>query len=151
MKKTKIIESNFNEKTGISYVTIQTPKGTYTGYSRLQDEDKEYMSQNVGCRYAEIKAHIKMINSEIKENKIQLIAFERFYNNLSNSNKLNKNSYEARKIRKEIYNFKKRIQELENLKTSMHNTLMEAINKRQKNLDSFYKKLAKQKNKISQK
>ena len=141
MKKIKIVSSGFDKETGISHVTIQTPKGSYTGYSNLQEEDKTHVSQMTGCRYAEIKAYIKMLNAEIKEIKSQFYAFERLYNNISQSNKFNKDSYEARKIRREMYHFKEKIKELENLKFSMHNTLMTAIDERQEKVKNFYKQV----------
>lgn len=139
MKKVKIVDSGFDKETGISYVTIQNSKGQYTGYSTLQEDDRKYISQMAGCRYAEIKAHIKMIEAEIKELKVQLHAFERFYNNASKSWRFNKNGYEARKMRREMHGFKDKITELEELKTSMHNTLMTAIDNRQKEIEQFHK------------
>lgn len=137
MKKVKIVSSGFNQETGISHVTIQTPKGSYTGYSNLQDEDKKYVSQMAGCRYAEIKAHMKMLDAEIKEIKSQLHAFERFYNNVSRSYKFNENGYEARKMRKEMHGFRDKIKELENLKADMHKTFMDAVDNRQKKIQQL--------------
>lgn len=139
MKKVKIVSSGFDKETGISHVTIQTPKGTYTGYSNLQEEDEKYVSQMVGCRYAEIKAHIKMLDAEIKEIKTQLYAFERFYNNASRSWRFNESGYEARKMRREMHGFKDKIKELEELKASMHKTLMDAIDDRQEKIEKFHK------------
>lgn len=139
MKKVKIVSSGFDKETGISHVTIQTPKGTYTGYSNLQEEDEKYVSQMVGCRYAEIKAHIKMLEAEIKEIKTQLYAFERFYNNASRSWRFNESGYEARKMRREMHSFKDKIEELEELKKSMHKTLMDAIDDRQEKIEKFHK------------
>lgn len=139
MKKVRMIDSGFNEETGVSYVTIQTPKGQYTGYSVLQEEDKKYVSKMAGCRYAEIKAHIKMIDAEIKEVKSQLHAFERFYKNASRSYRFNESGYEARKMRREMHSFRDKISELEKLKESMHNTLMTAIDNRQKEIEQVHR------------
>lgn len=139
MKKVKIVSSGFDKETGISHVTIQTPKGTYTGYSNLQEEDKPYTSQMAGCRYAEIKAHIKMLEAEIKEIKTQLHAFERFYNNASRSWRFNESGYEARKMRREMHSFRDKIKELEKLKEDMHKTLMDAVDSRQKEIQQLNK------------
>lgn len=137
MKKIKIVSSGFDKKTGISHVTIQTPKGSYTGYSNLQEEDKPYISQMAGCRYAEIKAHMKMLDAEIKEIKCQLHAFERFYNNASRSWRFNESGYEARKMRREMHGFRDKIKELEGLKVDMHKTLMDAVDSRQKEIQKL--------------
>lgn len=79
MNRTKIIYSNFDKDTGISIVKIQTPLGVFTGKSTLREEDKPYISSIAGCRYAEIKAHIKAVDAQIKELKIALNTLKTFF------------------------------------------------------------------------
>lgn len=141
MKRTKIIYSNYDNNTGVSTITIQTPKGRFTGISLLHDEDKDYASEITGCSYAEIKAHMKMVAADIKELKSNLSAFEKFYNNISTSNSFDEKSYIARKLRKEIFRLKEKINLYEQLKTAMHNTLMSNMENRQKKLEAFYRKV----------
>lgn len=142
MLKAKMIDSGFNRETGISYATIKTPNGIYTGYSYLQEEDKEYASEFAGCKYAEIKANIKMVKDKIRILKSQLSAFEKFYNNISEGRNFNKRSYEARKMRRKMFELKDEIKNLQALKESMHNVLMEDINKRPTELKKFYNKIS---------
>lgn len=141
--KTRIIDAGFNEDTGISHVIIQTPKGTFTGYSKLQEEDRPYVSKYAGCRYAEIKANIKAVNAEIQEAESQLSAFEKFYNNISESKRFDPESYEARKIRRQIYELQEKVSELVMTKVSMRNTLMTLIENRSREITSFYEHINK--------
>lgn len=127
--KYKIIKSEYDRATGISETIIQSPKGIYTGHSYLQDEDRKYESNYVGCRYAEIKAIIKMIKAEIKENQIKLNAIKSVYS---------KGDKKALSKMKELSNI---INELEDLKYDFHSRLMEDIEDRPKVLEAFYKKI----------
>ena len=64
--KEKVYSSYAN---GISTVTIKNDYGTFTGYSHLLEEDIPYESSLAGCRFAEMKAGIKIFKYQIKEIK----------------------------------------------------------------------------------
>lgn len=111
-RKYKIISSDYNKETGVSTVTIQTPKGLFTGHSYLQECDRKIESEFAGCRYAEIKAFIKYIESDLRELKSQSKTYKEFYINLTQSKHFKENSYEAKRFRKFINDIDKKIAEL---------------------------------------
>ena len=141
--KCKIINSYYDENSGFSTVTIQNKRGQYSGNTLLREEDKKYESRYAGCRYAELKAYINMIKAEIKELKIQLDAFEKFYKNLQMAKAFNEKSYEAKRLRGKIFELKNKIKERTELKDSIHNTLLNAINGRDQEIKEFYSKINK--------
>ena len=60
----KLIEADFNDKTGKSSVTLMDKNGyLYTGTSQLHDEDKNYVSKYLGCSIAEARAEIKWLKN----------------------------------------------------------------------------------------
>lgn len=114
--KVKIVDTDFNDETGISKVVIRTKKGDFVGTSKLQEADKERYSLWTGYCYAELKARIKALNVEIKELKIQLSAFEQFYNNIAQAKLFDSDSFEARKIRRKMYELRNKIETLQDLR-----------------------------------
>lgn len=60
MNKNKIQHTyNFSPDTGISYFTLYTPEGTFTGLARCHDDDFELISNYFGFELAELRAWIK--------------------------------------------------------------------------------------------
>lgn len=106
--KIKLVESNFNEKTGISTVTINTDIGTFTGKSRLHDEDRSISSSFAGCQYAETKAIILYLKRKIKLLDQQIKGLEDCKRILESKKNYDHNSIENRTIRKQIYLLKKK-------------------------------------------
>lgn len=70
--KNKIINSNFDEKTGISRITIQNKYGKFTGFSFCHPDDIENVSMYAGYRYAETRAGIEFAKYRLKQEKIKL-------------------------------------------------------------------------------
>lgn len=98
----KIINSNYDEQTGISTVTIGTKYGQFTGKARLHPNDITIASKIAGCRYAEFRATIKYLKAEQKDLKQQLKTFIDFYLNICQHSRFNEKEYTNIQIRKRI-------------------------------------------------
>jgi hypothetical protein len=61
-----LINSDYNEETGVSKVLIDTDLGSFYGFAKLHPEDSDYASKFTGCRYAEIRATIKYLKMKQK-------------------------------------------------------------------------------------
>lgn len=136
--KYKIIDSGYNEKTGVSYVIIQSPKGIFLGYSHLHDEDKQWASKYAGCQYAESKAVIKMITAEIKEKKLLCDTFDSFYKELNQSKKFAKDGYTSNKLLEKRKKLRSEYNELIDLRDSIQKNLLNAMEERPKKASEFY-------------
>ena len=132
MSKIKIITSEFNEQTGKSIVTIQTPLGLFTGESQLDEEDKAISSKYAGCQYAEMKAIMKYFKRKISNYKIEINALENFNKSMRNKKDYDNESAEMRSLRKEIYIKKKNIKDYEDRLNSLRNHLLKNIEQREK-------------------
>lgn len=65
--RARLKNSNFDETTGVSTVTISTPYGDFTGTSKLHEDDEHHVSKFAGCRFAEMKAYIKAEKAKLRE------------------------------------------------------------------------------------
>ena len=68
--KTKIIDETFDEKSGLTTVTLQNKYGHFTGIARCHPDDEYSMFQ--GERIAVTKANIKFLEFRIKQTKIMI-------------------------------------------------------------------------------
>jgi len=126
----KTIESEYNEKTGVSKVTVATDLGLITAYAYLHPDDRDIASSFAGCRYAEMRAGIKYMKEKVKISKYQLEPLKRIYNDLSQKKYYNKNNNGAKMLEKEIYKLEDGIETYKtNIKT-LNERLQKAINSR---------------------
>lgn len=103
--KTKLIYSNFDPETGESVAVIQNRYGTFYGFSDLHPEE-ENVSTFVGCRYAEIRAHIEYHRHRRDLIDEQLKGLIDFQNILKGTWNYNDQSTENRRLRKRIHELK---------------------------------------------
>lgn len=110
----KIIKSDFNKDTGISIVKIRTNIGDFLGIAKLNFEDRDHMSNFIGCEIAEIRAQeqyiskkLFMLNAEIKGAEIILHAMN------GRATYKAKRKIEQMRTQKEIY--QKQIKNLQKL------------------------------------
>lgn len=75
MAEVKFIDCNFDLKSGISTVWLQSKYGHFTGESKLCEEDRPYASYLTGCRFAEYRALIKAIKAELKVKTAERIGY----------------------------------------------------------------------------
>lgn len=64
--KVKLIESNYNSETGVSYAIIETDLGNFRGKAKLHPEDAAIASSFAGCQYAERRAVLKYLAKKQK-------------------------------------------------------------------------------------
>lgn len=130
--KIKLLNSNYDEKTGISNVTILTDYGNFSGTSKLHEEDREISSSFAGCQYAEMKAIIKYMKYRIKLINERIEGLENCKKVLINKKDYNHNSSENRTIRKQIYLLKKQKQDFKDRIISLHNRMLQNMEQREK-------------------
>lgn len=119
--KEKVYSSYEN---GVSTVIIKNAYGTFTGYSHLLEEDVPYESSLAGCRFAEMKANIKIFKYQIKELKKKIKVLKDFEKMLNCCNGYNEKSLEARKLRKQIYLYNEELKSLIERKHSLEEKLL---------------------------
>ena len=117
--KIKLLNSNYDEETGISTASIQTDYGIFTSTSKLHEEDKDIVSTYAGCQYAETKAILKYMKYRTKLIKQQIKGLEDCQKALMNLKDYNHNSVENRTIRKQIYLLKRQKKDFENRISSL--------------------------------
>ena len=103
--KTKLIYSNFDPETGESVAIIENRYGTFYGFSDLHPEE-ENVSTFVGCRYAEIRAHIEYHRHRRDLIDEQLKGLIDFQNILKGTWNYDDQSTENRRLRKRIHELK---------------------------------------------
>ena len=106
--KYKLKASDFDLTTGISFATIQTPFGEFTGISKMHPKEK-IASNFIGCENAEKRAIIKALKEQKKLIMAQRKIMQEYYNLISNMKGFNKDSKEASKARKYIYDLNDKI------------------------------------------
>ena len=106
--KTQIIDETFDEKTGLTTVTIQNKYGHFTGLAHCRYDDEFSMFQ--GERIAATRANIEFCKFRIKQEKAKLIALNNIF--IDHSSDDNYDIFCANfKIRKQLYTNKKRCKE----------------------------------------
>ena len=144
MKKTiNLVYANFDKKTGISTVTINTPLGEFTGRSKMHLQDYQYPSSFAGCKYAEAKARIKYFKAKRRKIKTQLETMNQFYSTISQMKDFNPNDTNARKARWYIHHYESQLHEIEGILDFAKFNLKYNIQER----DKFMEKMQKTKEK----
>lgn len=72
----KLIMSNFDSQSGISYVKIATDCGNFEGHAFVNPEDKEIASNFLGCEIAEYRATIKYFITKLTKINIEINTLE---------------------------------------------------------------------------
>lgn len=128
--KIKVIDSGYDEKFGVSKVTIATDLGIFKGEAFLHPEDEEIASKYAGCRYAEMRASIKYMKEKAKIAKIKLDTTKKIFNNFNQMKNFDKNSRINRMLKKEIYFLEDEVETFNrNIKT-LKEKLKQAIDNR---------------------
>lgn len=138
--KIKLLNSNYDENTGISNVTILTEYGQFSGTSKLHEEDRYISSSFAGCQYAEMKAIIKYMKYKVKIINERIKGLDNCRKALENKKNYNYNSDENRTIRKQIYILNKQKQELKNKIFSLHDRMMRNMEQREKIINKIKNK-----------
>lgn len=96
----------WNSDAGIAICIIHTPYGDFEGSATCHTDDKDMMSEKVGCEIAYCRATIKMLTFQ-KECQIKpaLKALKQLYYSMKHSKKFNPKSYENVMLRRQIQNW----------------------------------------------
>ena len=143
MAKIKLLKSYYNKETGESYIALNTKYGIFEGYSKLHEEDKDIVSEYIGCNYAEVKAIIKYEKTKLINKQKKLKTIKILLNEMEKLNGYNKNSIEARYIRKQYYIVKKEVDEQILKIKYLKNSLYKAMNNYREEKDKFEEKIKK--------
>ena len=141
--KWTVKDANFDENTGISTVTITTFLGDFLGKSKLHEEDRDLISNYVGCQYAEWRAAIKFFKAIIKHQETKVETLKNLINNLRQLKGYNENAKEMRYIRKQYYLTVQRLTTLYNTYEDLQNRLYEDMQTYRDKHNAFLEKINK--------
>lgn len=97
-----LINSDYDEVTGVSKVTIGTSIGEFTGYSHCAVEDQPFASRYHGCSYAEWKARIKASKAYAARAYQEWKTLNDFYKILAGTRTFNPKAYHVRQLLKQM-------------------------------------------------
>lgn len=99
----KLIKSNYDEESGISYVELNTDLGKFYGYAFLnKEEDADIASAYFGCELAEMDATLQYYNHKRFLLAQGLEALHRFRVDLKRNPQYNSESFEFELLEKRI-------------------------------------------------
>ena len=99
----KLIESHFDEESGISCVTLDTDLGKFYGYAFLnEEEDAEIASAYFGCELAEMEATLQYYNKKRFLLAQGLEALYSFRVDLKRNPQYNSESFEVQLLERRI-------------------------------------------------
>lgn len=99
----KLIKSNYDEESGMSYVELNTDLGKFYGYAFLnKEEDADIASAYFGCELAEMDATLQYYNHKRFLLAQGLEALYRFRVDLKRSPQYNSESFEFELLEKRI-------------------------------------------------
>ena len=117
--KTKIVDETFDEKSGLTTVTLQNKYGRFTGTARCHPDEIEIFSQFQGERIAATRANISFLKFRIQQEKAKLKAIQNLQNDFNHEYDLNPNGFYG-PVTKHIFKTIKRYKEnIKNFKTSI--------------------------------
>lgn len=96
----------WNDDKGIAICVIHTPYGDFGGSATCHTDDRDMMSEKVGCEIAYCRATIKMLTYQRDcQIKPALKALKQLYYSMKHSKKFNPKSYENKMLRRQIENW----------------------------------------------
>lgn len=99
----KLIESHYDEESGISFVALNTDLGKFYGYAFLnKEEDAEIASAYFGCELAEMDATLQYYQHKRNLLSQGLEALYRFRVDLKRNSQYNSESFEVQLLDKRI-------------------------------------------------
>lgn len=149
----RIVQSSYEEESGLSHVVIETKYGQFQGYAYRHPEEPT-PSNFIGCHIAEMRALLASMKYEYKMERNALKTLKHTYSILVNCADTDEFGIELRKFRKQIYLQETKVEKLKNqincLTDRIKNyhierqKLLNARAERQKNFEEKIEKLKKQ-------
>jgi hypothetical protein len=140
MSTIRLLNSNFDEATGVSSVTIATDYGLFSATSKLHDEDLDISSSYAGCEYAEMRAIIKYMRKRIEVINNQLKGLENYQKQLLGRADYNPKSPENIVLRRQIESLNNEKKDWYRKKDSLTNSLIIKMNSRRVVVDAIANK-----------
>lgn len=138
--KIKIVESWFNEETGVSKVVINTDRGIFCGTAQLHEEDRDIASNFAGCEYAEMRAIVKYFKRRAKDTQIKITGLQNYEKRLLGRKDYQKHSVENRQLRKYMKQLEQEKIDWEEKASSLENKIQIAMKNREKMVREMTKK-----------
>lgn len=137
--------SYFTEQTGTSSCTVQHKGKIYTSFAKLHPDDAEKVSRFAGCEIAEIRAEIKALKAELKQEREKCEEVRKFVMACTQYAKWNKEDSSAKAVYRQLNRRIKKVNQLINMINEKELKIMRLIGQR----DAVIKALDKNKAKNS--
>lgn len=142
--KNFLVYSKYDKDTGISKVWVKNKYGIFMAKSRLNEEDRDFASEYIGCHFAEMKANIKAYKKHKQDLQLRRKELLYFQNMLKQTKGYNDKSIEARKLRKRIYLLDNEINQVQSHIDTLNQGLKKEMEQREEST-KLLKKLYKNK------
>lgn len=86
----KVLDSYYDEYTGVSFVTKHTKYGTFTAEAYCHPKDRDIQNEWDGCRFAEAKCDIEALREKIKMMRQRLIGMDQILDILDREENVDK-------------------------------------------------------------
>ena len=128
-----LVNSFYDEKTGISICEVKHKNQIYSGLSRLHPDDEEagLGSKYTGCRYAELRAEIAALKNEHKEAKAACEECRKFVKACSQYKNFDKESPTAKAMFRQLSQRIKKVNKLADEINKKLNALNMAIKQKE--------------------
>ena len=130
----------WDEETGLAIAIIYTPYGVFTGEAECHPDDRDMISEKVGCEIAYTRATIDALVFE-RDNRIKpsLASLKQLYYSMNRSKQFNPKSYENKMLRRQIQNWEMDLKNINSIIRSQRQYLTDYINTK----ESLYQTLRK--------
>lgn len=135
--------SYFTEKTGTSSCTVQHRGKMYTGFAELHPDDAEKASRFAGCELAEIRAEIKALKAELKQEREKCEEVRKFVIACTQYAKWDKEDPSAKVVYRQLNRRIKRVNQLVDMINERELKIMRLIGQRDAVLKAMDKQRAK--------
>lgn len=131
----RIVQSSYEEESGLSHVIIETEHGKFQGYAHRHPEEPT-PSNFIGCHIAEMRALLASMKYEYKMEKNALKTLKHTYSVLVNCADTDEFGIELRKFRKQIYLQETKVEKIKNQINCLTDRIKNYHTERQKLLNA---------------
>lgn len=125
-----LINSCFTERTGVSSCTVKHKGKIYTGYAKLHPEDQEKSSRFSGCQLAELRAEIKALKDELKQEKEKCEEIRKFVKACGQCSKWSSEDASTKVVYRQLNRRIKRVNQIVDMINERELQIMRLINQR---------------------
>lgn len=136
-------ESYYTERTGRSSCTVVYRGKTYTGVADLHPEDADKASRFAGCEIAEVRAQIKALKDELKQEKAKCDEIRNFVKMCGQYKNWDANDASAKVVYRQLNRRIRRVNKLIDKINEKELTILRLIGQRDAVVKALDKKKAK--------